>query len=364
MHSPHQNHPRNAEDLRDPGQELPRTTRSSFERFELGRLVKVWSDSGAALPVAVVVSIFDDLCESLGGPALDDIAMSRWSHPLALDQVVIDQQGIARLTVTPSEPVSAVSRLLYDTLSAGQGELGVPAAARPLLEHGMAHDPWLRPSAPETLQRWLRTSLGPPAGREEVRAACAVLPKEDPALIEIPSLVGPAMTGAPRAVVTAVDVALPLELGPPRGAEDRGRRTAHPAGGGGVLSPSPGNPGAGPRSTSGGGGAPGGPGHARAAPVSQGGATRSPKAPGGVLADRSRRPPRLFGEPAGVGAYRDDPDPDRGPRNHVASRVLVPLRRRPDRLAARPPPRPLTRRFTAKPARAKGCVNQRDLDDG
>lgn len=214
MHSPHQNHPRNAEDLRDPGQELPRTTRSSFERFELGRLVKVWSDSGAALPVAVVVSIFDDLCESLGGPALDDIAMSRWSHPLALDQVVIDQQGIARLTVTPSEPVSAVSRLLYDTLSAGQGELGVPAAARPLLEHGMAHDPWLRPSAPETLQRWLRTSLGPPAGREEVRAACAVLPKEDPALIEIPSLVGPAMTGAPRAVVTAVDVALPLELGP------------------------------------------------------------------------------------------------------------------------------------------------------
>ena len=54
MHSPHQNHPRNAEDLRDPGQELPRTTRSSFERFELGRLVKVWSDSGAALPVAVV----------------------------------------------------------------------------------------------------------------------------------------------------------------------------------------------------------------------------------------------------------------------------------------------------------------------
>ena len=202
MPSLHQNHPRNAEDLQP---ELPRTTRGTFDRFELGRLVKAWSDSGAALPVAVVVSIFDDLCESLGdGPPPTDVALSPWSHPLALDHVVIDQGGIARLTVKPSEPVFAMARLLYDTLSAGQGDLGVPAAARPLLEQGMASDPLVRPQATETLQRLLRTSLGPPAQREEVVAACAVLPRsEDPALLEIPSLVGPAMTEAPRAVVEA-----------------------------------------------------------------------------------------------------------------------------------------------------------------
>ncbi len=200
MHSLHQNHPRNADDLHP---ELPRTTRGTFDRFELGRLVKAWSDSGAALPVAVVVSIFDDLCESLGD-APTDVALSPWSHPLALDHVVIDQGGIARLTVKPSEPVLAMARLLYDTLSAGQGDLGVPAAARPLLEQGMASDPLLRPQATETLQRLLRTSLGPPAQREEVVAACAVLPRaEDPGLLEIPSLVGPAMTQAPRAVVEA-----------------------------------------------------------------------------------------------------------------------------------------------------------------
>jgi hypothetical protein len=60
-----------------------------FTRWELGHLVDSWAQSGRTLPVAVVVSIFDDLCEALAGaPPGDDVEVS-------LDHVVIDQAGVA-----------------------------------------------------------------------------------------------------------------------------------------------------------------------------------------------------------------------------------------------------------------------------
>lgn len=140
-----------------------------FTRWELGHLVDSWAQSGRTLPVAVVVSIFDDLCEALAGaPPGDDVVVS-------LDHVVIDQTGVARMTVRPREVVPAVSALLREALAAGRGDEAIPAAAWPVLGQGLADDPWVRPAGTDVIQHQLREALGPPAARDEVVVCCAAL---------------------------------------------------------------------------------------------------------------------------------------------------------------------------------------------
>ncbi len=140
-----------------------------FSRWELGRLVHSWAETGRALPVAVVVSIIDDVCEALAAaPPGDDVVVS-------LDHVIIDQSGVARITVRPREAVPAVSSLLREALAAGRGDEAIPAAAWPVLGQGLAEDPWVRPASTDVIQQQLRDALGPPAAREEVLGCCAVM---------------------------------------------------------------------------------------------------------------------------------------------------------------------------------------------
>lgn len=168
-----------------------------FTRWELGHLVDSWAQSGRTLPVAVVVSIFDDLCEALAGaPPGDDVVVS-------LDHVVIDQAGVARMTVRPREVVPAVSALLREALAAGRGDEAIPAAAWPVLGQGLAEDPWVRPAGTDVIQHQLREALGPPAARDEVVDCCAAL-----------------VSGAPR---TSVSAPAPM---PERAVEARPRDAA------------------------------------------------------------------------------------------------------------------------------------------
>lgn len=165
-----------------------------FTRWELGHLVDSWAQSGRTLPVAVVVSIFDDLCEALAGaPPGDDVVVS-------LDHVVIDQAGVARMTVRPREVVPAVSALLREALAAGRGDEAIPAAAWQVLGQGLAADPWVRPAGTDVIQHQLREALGPPAARDEVVDCCAAL-----------------ASGAPRTSVSA-PAPMPERVGVPASA--------------------------------------------------------------------------------------------------------------------------------------------------
>jgi hypothetical protein len=154
---------------------LPAITSSSFEQHGLGRVIAAWSDRGAPLPVAIVASVFDDLCAELElVPAQSDVALSTWQHPVALDQVVIDAGGIAHWAVQPADPIGAIARLLSLALGARGDDL-VPAAIRPLILHGLSDDPLVRPASVESIRSSLRTSLGAPAQRSEVCLSLSVL---------------------------------------------------------------------------------------------------------------------------------------------------------------------------------------------
>jgi hypothetical protein len=189
-------------------------------------VVSAWADQGTPLPVAVVVSIFDDVCASLeatpdGAAPEGSTPDRRWSRPLALEHVVIDEGGRARLLVEPDDAVGSVSRLLYDTLAAGGGDGAVPAAVRPLIGHGLAEDPLLRPPSTEPMRAWLRSSLGPPALRDEVLGCCGVIDAGGSQL-ETPSLVEEASPPvevdleslAPRAVAAAPEPSVAVVRGP------------------------------------------------------------------------------------------------------------------------------------------------------
>lgn len=188
MHTPVERLARNADPRGGRGLDRRRTSggdhaleQSPFNQWPLGRVVAAWAEQGAPLPVAVVVSIFDDVCADLEiGPA----EAQRCTQPLGLDDVMIDQHGIARLTVVPDEPVAELSRLLYDTLAAGAGDGAVPAAARPLIEQSVDSDPLVRPPGATPVRAALRAALGPPARRDEVLGCCAAIEVPVPSAIE------------------------------------------------------------------------------------------------------------------------------------------------------------------------------------
>lgn len=177
-------------------------------------MVHTWAESGRALPVAVVVSIIDDVCEALAAaPPGDDVAIS-------LDHVIIDQAGVARITVRPREAVPAVSSLLREALAAGRGDEAIPAAAWEVLGQGLAEDPWVRPASTDVIQQQLRDALGPPAARDEVLGCCAVMRG---VVSPAPSMAGPSIAAPsiatpvapPIAPVAAVQHAAPRDQAEP-----------------------------------------------------------------------------------------------------------------------------------------------------
>ena len=122
----------------------------------LGTLVRAWGEEHAAVPVAVVVSVFDDLL------AAD--AYEQRGAPTGLDDVVIDFEGVARAY---GDRNASWAPVLEAALGSFIDDDIVPAAARPLLMRMSEADGM--PVDSEQLRQWIRGALGPPATRDEVR---------------------------------------------------------------------------------------------------------------------------------------------------------------------------------------------------
>ncbi len=131
----------------------------------LDGLVRVWNARGAALPVAVVASIFDDVLED-----------SQWGDgssgslpPSGGEDIYIDYTGFAHCGQRDPSLLGLVS-ILERALGDGTGEFAVPPLARVLLERLTSEEPSDRPRDAEELRSWLRDALGSPASRDEVLA--------------------------------------------------------------------------------------------------------------------------------------------------------------------------------------------------
>ena len=121
----------------------------------LGQVVRAGRSNGNPIPVAVVVSIFDDLLAGDVDPPAE--------RPPDLDDVLIDQAGVARMDVATD--LDAVGRLLAETLGDD-----VPAAARQLVGRLKDGEPAEKPADAAQLRDWIRSALGQPADRAEVVA--------------------------------------------------------------------------------------------------------------------------------------------------------------------------------------------------
>lgn len=128
----------------------------------LGQLVAAWSDRDAALPVAVVLSVFDDLLQDM-----DEELMSRSeaAASISLTDIHLDEHGVASLRGR-AVGLLEISSLLHRTLAAA-GEDKIPLAVRGLLRMAEAAEP---PMEPVWFRNELRRTLGPPGSRAEVRA--------------------------------------------------------------------------------------------------------------------------------------------------------------------------------------------------
>ncbi len=143
----------------------------------LGTLVDHWQDAGAAVPVAIVVSVFDDVLMGALEPDGDE--------DVGLDAITVDDSGHAY--VLRPVGLDGAGRLLVRALGDD-----VPSNAQPLVARLMDGE---RPLDAEQLRQWMRDALGAPASREEVQAAfvaAAYDPQEAETLLPAPA---PADTG-------------------------------------------------------------------------------------------------------------------------------------------------------------------------
>lgn len=147
----------------------------------LQTLVDAWGRSGARLPVAVVVSIFDDLLDE-SARAAGALARARGDlrlgaeeaseRPLGLEDVRVDRAGFARIARS-SAPIDTprLVPLLLDALGERDDMDSMPGHARARL-HRILSEGETEPSlAAEDVRAWLRDAFGPPGSREEV-AGC------------------------------------------------------------------------------------------------------------------------------------------------------------------------------------------------
>ncbi len=142
----------------------------------LGQIVRAGRGAENPIPVAAVVSIFDDLLAADADPPAD--------RSPDLDDVLIDKAGVARLDIAAD--LAAVADLLVQTL----GE-DVPAGARSFVERLRSDAPEDRPADAPQLRGWMRDALGQPADRAEIIAlvgsVAAPLPVPEPVASETPS---------------------------------------------------------------------------------------------------------------------------------------------------------------------------------
>ena len=131
----------------------------------LGDLVERWSDAGASLPVAVVVSILDDVLAA--HPSENFMTRPR---ALGLEDILLDEYGQAHLLSPGRLSCSELSNLLRSLLIGGFGDYGIPPAAHMLLSQLGTDELWQTTIDADGLRHRIRASLGAPASRGEVGA--------------------------------------------------------------------------------------------------------------------------------------------------------------------------------------------------
>ncbi|MCK6544293.1 hypothetical protein L6R52_00335 [Myxococcota bacterium] len=158
-----------ASDPRDPGASLAPLSNRHHGRT-LAALIDAWAKLGAHVPVAIVVSIFDDLLAS----AIDGDVEAK---ALSLTDVIVEPSGFARLApnVALSGTAVALAPLFARALGFGRDEDAIPAHAMGLVARLASDDPLDRPVDAEQLRGWIRDVLGVPATREEVDECFLVL---------------------------------------------------------------------------------------------------------------------------------------------------------------------------------------------
>ena len=136
----------------------------------LGQVVRAARTTDNPIPVAAVVSVFDDLLAGEADPP--------GARTPDLDDVLVDQAGVARLDIAAD--LRSIAGLLIETLGDD-----VPDAARSFigrLKSDAADD---QPADAAQLRSWMREALGQPADRSEVIALVASvaspLPVPEPA---------------------------------------------------------------------------------------------------------------------------------------------------------------------------------------
>lgn len=150
-----------ASDPRSPGASLAPS--HQHHGRTLAALIDAWSRVGAHVPVAVVVSIFDDLLAQ----AIDGDVEAK---TLSLSDVIVEPSGFARLAPNAALSGTAVALgpLFARALGYGRDDDAIPSIAQGLVARLASDDPLDRPMDAEQLRGWIRDVLGVPATREEV----------------------------------------------------------------------------------------------------------------------------------------------------------------------------------------------------
>ncbi|MEE2903545.1 MAG: hypothetical protein VYC39_14520 [Myxococcota bacterium] len=155
---------------------------SSYVQLKLADLCGQWSRAGAALPVAVVVSIVDDILATQPSMFTGNIPAD-----LRLSDVLLDSYGQVHLISQKSLSHEALVSLLYRLLCGGVGEEAIPSSARMFLAQlddrahfGMRLDP-------DVVRAELRQALGSPAERFEVGNCVRFAQNAQPAQPPVPS---------------------------------------------------------------------------------------------------------------------------------------------------------------------------------
>lgn len=135
--------------------------------LELGLLLGRHAARGDALPVAVTISLVDDLAAAVEAAEAERVAapLSAALPGFGEARAVVDARGVARWDQPPLQPVPALLGVLRSALEGGVGDRAVPPAARPLVADAE------RITSAARLRVELRRALGAPASRDEVVAA-------------------------------------------------------------------------------------------------------------------------------------------------------------------------------------------------